>query len=159
MFTEIIVAIYETDEDAEQAVAEMVAAKVPDASIHRHTKADSPASSTPPGHLVQHGNGFWHKLFGGHSSDHAVYDHALHNGGNVVTVTNVPGQDMGRVMAILDRYNPIDVDEQAASFTGIAHDPDPVVSGTDDAVEAPGDRGQLINQGGPRVRRFAVAPS
>ncbi len=144
MFTEVVVAIYETDEDAEKAVAEMAAAHVPASSIHRHTRADSPAST---GAASDQPHGFWHRLFGGHSSDHPIYDHALHNGGNVVTVTNVPGHDMAPVMAILERHNPVDVDEQAVSFTGIAHDPDPVVSGADEP---------LVNQGGPRVRRFAV---
>jgi hypothetical protein len=150
MFSEIIVAIYETDEEAEVAVAEMLAAKVPSASIHRHTKADSPALA--PRHAAEHGQGFWSRLFGGHSSDHAVYDSVLHNGGNVVTVTGVPDHDMADVMAILERHNPIDVDEQAASFTGIAHDPDPVVSGRDEPINP------MINQGGARVRRFAVPP-
>ena len=150
MFTEIVVAIYETDEDAEHAVAEMAAAHVPSSAIHRHTKADSPAMA----HAPEHQHGFWHRLFGGHSSDHRVYDHALHNGGNVVTVTNVPGHDMAPVMAILERHNPIDVDEQAVSFTGIAHDPDPAVSGTDAPVA--GSSEPLVNQGGRRVRLFAV---
>jgi hypothetical protein len=154
MFTEIIVAIYDTDEDAEHAVAEMLAANVPSSSIHRHTKADSPALAPRPS--AEHEPGFWSRLFGGHSRDHAVYDRALHNGGNVVTVTDVPDHTMAHVMAILERHNPVDVDEQAASFTGIAHDPDPVVSGRDEPLEAPRYGDRLINQGGPRVRRFGV---
>ena len=158
MFTEIVVAIYETDEDAEHAVADMLAAHVPPSAIHRHTRADSPAvgaAAAPPGSEEQ-GPGFWSRLFGGHSSDHAVYDHALHNGGNVVTVSSVPGHDMAPVMAILERHNPVDVDERAVSFTGIAHDPDPVVRGTEAPVEPPRPSDLLFNQGGPRVRRFAV---
>ncbi len=152
MFTEIIVAIYETDEDAEHAVAEMLAAHVPQSAIHRHTKADMPAPAPHPAE-PQH-SGFWSRLFGGHSSDHVLYDHALHNGGNVVTVTTVPDHDFGPVMEILERHNPIDVEEQAASFVGIAHSPDPVVRGAGIApVGEP-----LVNQGGPRVRRFAVVP-
>lgn len=153
MFNEVILAIYETDEDAEHAVAAMLAAHVPPSAIHRHTKDDSPASRTAE--TSKHEPGFWSRLFGGHSSDHAVYDHALHNGGNVVTVTTVPGHDFEPVMAILERYSPVDIDERAASFTGIAHDPDPVVSGMDTPVP-PTDSASPANQGGPRVRRFAV---
>ncbi len=153
MFNEIIVAIYEEDAEAEQAVADLVAAHVPASSVVRHSKDDSPSlGSTATPHPEGNRHGFWSRLFGGHSSDHAVYDHALHNGGNVVMVTTVPDQDMHRVMAILERHNPIDVDERAASFTGIAHNPDPAVRGTDELADA----GSLVNQGGPRIRRFAV---
>jgi hypothetical protein len=65
---------------------------------------------------------------------------------------------MAHVIAILERHNPVDVDEQAASFTGIAHDPDPVVSGRDEPIEPPRTGDRLMNQGGARVRRFALAP-
>ena len=141
MFSEVIVAIYETDEDAQHAVADMLAANVPPSAIQHHTQADDPPAP-------QEGEpGFWARLFGGHHSDHAVYDHAMRNGGNVVTVTTVPDHDFGPVMEILERHNPIDVDEQAVSFTGIAHSPDPEVSGQ-----------PLSNQGGSRVRRFARPP-
>ena len=150
MFTEIIVAIYETDEDAEHAVAEMLAAHVPQSAILRHTKADMPGHARPAAESEH--VGFWSRLFGGHSSDHAVYDHALHNGGNVVTVATVPDHDFGSVMEILERHNPVDVEEQAASFVGIAHSPDPMVRGTN--LTPAGE--PLVNQGGPRVRRFAV---
>jgi hypothetical protein len=156
MFTEVIVAIYETDEDAEHAVAEMLAAHVPESAIHRHTKADmpEPAPAPPPADEQEH-VGFWARMFGGHSTEHAVYDQALHNGGNVVTVTTVPDNDFEPVMAILERHNPIDLEEMAASFTGIAHSPDPVVRGSE---AMPTDNKPLFSQSGPRVRRFAVAP-
>ena len=152
MFTEIIVAIYETDEDAEHAVADMLAAHVPQSAIHRHTKADVPPPSATSATAGHEHVGFWARLFGGNHADHAVYDHALHNGGNVVTVTTVPDHDFGPVMGILERHNPVDVDEQAVSFTGIAHSPDPVVSGVGPGSEP------LVNQGSPRVRRFAITP-
>ena len=152
MFTEIIVAIYESDEVADHAVAAMLEAHVPPSAIHRHTKADSPAINQ--GAVASHEPGFWSRLFGGHHGDHAIYDHALHNGANVVTVTSVPGHDMAPVMAILERFNPVDLDERS-TFVGIAHDPDPVVRGTD---AMPADSEPLVNQGGPRVRRFAVVP-
>ena len=156
MFTEVIVAIYETDEDAEHAVAEMLAAHVPESAIHRHTKNDVPEPRTTapdpgePEHV-----GFWARMFGGHTTEHAVYDQALHNGGNVVTVTTVPDHDFEPVMAILERHNPIDLEEVAASFTGIAHSPDPIVRGSD---PIPTTSAELFSQTGPRVRRFAVAP-
>jgi hypothetical protein len=157
MFTEVIVAIYETDEDAEHAVAEMLAAHVPESAIHRHTKDDipDPGTATSAPDEEEH-VGFWARLFGGHGTEHAVYDQALHNGGNVVTVTTVPNHDFGPVMAILERHNPIDLDEVGTSFTGIAHSPDPVVRGTE---AMPTDNTPLFPQAGPRVRRFAVAPA
>ena len=46
MFTEVVVAIYETDEDAEAAVASLAAAHVPATSIHRHAQGNSPAAAT-----------------------------------------------------------------------------------------------------------------
>ena len=76
-----------------------------------------------------------------------------------MTVNNLGGHDMGHVMSILEQHNPIDVDEQAVSFSGIAHDPDPAVSGAGEpGTTLPQATESLVNQGGPRVRRFAVTP-
>ena len=135
-------------------VAEMLAAHVPQSAIHRHTKADMPAPAPHPAE-PQH-SGFWSRLFGGHSSDHVLYDHALHNGGNVVTVTTVPDHDFEPVMAILERHNPIDLEEVAGSFTGIAHSADPLVRGSEAMPTS--NPGPLFPLSGPPVRRFAVAP-
>ena len=115
--------------------------------------------------------GFWSNLFGGESAtDQAVYDSTLSKGGNVVTVTGVPGHDFEAVMAILERHNPIDIDERAAGMTQTATTSvtPPVATAAPARVAATGaDTVQLsaeelvvgkrlVNQGGTRIRRYVV---
>ena len=116
--SETIVAVYDTATHAEQAVTDLLAANVPQSSIHRHAAEGSyPAGTTTPTARAPEQQGFWSSLFGGDAgSDHAVYDRTLESGGNVVTVTAVPEHDYQAVLDILERYNPVDLDERGAQY-------------------------------------------
>ena len=118
MSNETIVAVYDTAAHAEAAVSDLVAAKVPQSAIHRHTKEGSyAAGSTTATARAPEEKGFWSSLFGGDAGDdHAVYDRSLQSGGNVVSVSTVPEHDYEAVMAILERHNPVDLDEGASSY-------------------------------------------
>ena len=116
---ETIVAVYDTAAHAEQAVSDLLAANVPQSAISRHTAEGSysPAStSVTTRRTGETGSGFWSSLFGGSSEDHTVYDNAVQSGANVVSVTSIPEHDYESVMAILEKHNPVDIDERAASY-------------------------------------------
>ena len=49
-----------------------------------------------------------------------MYDRSLESGSSVVTV-RVPGEHVDGVTRILERHDPIDIDERAASFA--RHEP------------------------------------
>ena len=123
MSNETIVAVYDTAAHAELAISDLLAANVPQSSISRHAAEGvySPeATSVTTRRTEDQGGGFWSSLFGGSSDDHAVYDNALQSGGNVVTVATVPEHDLEAVMTILEKHNPVDIDERAATYSGTA---------------------------------------
>ena len=168
---ETVVAVYDTAPHAEAAVQDLLAANVPQSAIHRHAPEGSYAgaggTATPAA-----SQGFWSNLFGGESAtDQAVYDSTLSKGGSVVTVTGVPGHDFEAVMAILERHNPIDIDERAAGMTQTATTSMPpppgapapaptATAGSADAMQLSAEElvvgKRLVNQGSTRIRRYVV---
>lgn len=112
MTDETIVAIFDTDAQADAAVRDLREANVPADAISRHarkapgTVAAGPAQET----------GFWASLFGG-APDHdaAVYDRSLESGSTVVTV-RTPAQHAAMVSEILETHGPADIDERASGY-------------------------------------------
>ena len=115
---ETIVAVYDTAAHAEQAVADLLAANVPQSAINRHAAEGSysPSSLAVSTRPTGETGGFWSNLFGGSSEDHGVYDRTLESGGNVVSVATIPEHDYESVMTILEKHNPVDIDERAATY-------------------------------------------
>ena len=116
---ETIVAVYDTAAHAELAVQDLLAANVPQSAINRHAAEGSySAENTPVGtRSTGETGGFWSNLFGGSSEDHTVYDRTLESGGTVVTVSTIPEHDYEAIMTILEKHNPVDIDERAASYS------------------------------------------
>ena len=117
--SETIVAVFDTAAHAEMAVSDLLAANVPQSAIHRHTAEGSysAAETSVSTRRTEETGGFWSSLFGGSSSDHEVYDRTLESGGNVVTVTTVPENDYEAVVTILEKHNPVDIDERASAYS------------------------------------------
>ena len=119
--SETIVAVYDTAAHAEAAVSDLLAAKVPQSAISRHAAEGSysPASTSVSTRRTgaEETGGFWSNLFGGSSEDSSVYDRTLQSGGNVVSVSTIPEHDYEAVMTILERHNPVDIDERAATYS------------------------------------------
>lgn len=118
MADETIVAVYDTAAHAATAVRDLETAGVPSSAISQHAgtggMAGGSTTSTAPGQ----GKGFWASLFGSepeHEQDTAVYDRSMQSGSTVVTV-KAPQQYLTQVMDILEKHNPIDIDERAASY-------------------------------------------
>jgi uncharacterized protein (TIGR02271 family) len=179
MTDETIVAVYDTSEHASRAVRDLESAGVPSSAIKQHTGSGLTTGSTTtaaPGRE----KGFWASLFGGepeHEYDTTVYDRSLDAGSTVVTV-KAGDQHLTQVIDILERHNPIDIDERATSYglaTGsttttrtTATAMPSVASGRDTSLHQGGEEvvplaeeqltvgKRLVNRGSTRIRRFVV---
>lgn len=169
MTQETIVAVYDTAAHADAAVLDLDAAGVPPDAISRTGGASGTvAASTSP---VRE-QGFWSSLFGGEPEhDTAVYDRSVENGSSILTV-RAPAEHVAGVTAILERHNPIDIDERSSSYglgrtaprstpataPAVAADP---TYGSGEAVIALSEEQiavgkRLVDRGTTRVRRFVV---
>jgi len=114
MTDQTIAAVYDTAAHAEAAVRDLKAANVPSDAISVHAKGS--ATGTTAAAAPAHEPGFWASLFGGESSDTTTYARSVESGSTVVTIKTVPERDVAGVTAILERHNPIDFDDRAASY-------------------------------------------
>jgi uncharacterized protein (TIGR02271 family) len=181
---ETIVAVYDTSEHAALAVHDLEAAGVPSSAISQHASSGVVTGSITSAAPV-HEEGFWASLFGGepeYEHDTTVYDRSLEGGSTVVTV-KAPEQHLTQVVEILERHNPIDLDERAASY-GLGAGGTTATAANRMATAAPTASGipsgrgttsqqdgeevvplseeqltvgkRLVNRGTTRVRRFVV---
>ena len=118
MTDETIVAVFDAAFHAEAAVADLRTARVPEDAIFLH--AGGPQAGDD---LAPREQGFWASLFGG-EPDHgtALYDHSLQRGSVVLTV-RTPSARVDRVMQLLERHHPIDMEDRAADY-GLAPSPE-----------------------------------
>jgi uncharacterized protein (TIGR02271 family) len=147
---------------------------VPADAITQHTRSGSlTGTATTAMAAPMRGQGFWSGLFGGEPDhDTAMYDRSIDRGSTVLTV-KVPAEDFDRVSAILEKHDPIELDEHAtqhgsaemtttrpplAPAFGV---PEPVTSaaqsGTLELAEETLSVGKRAVSGGTtRIRRYVV---
>ena len=117
MSMEAIVAVFDTAAHAAAAVQDLESAGVPSDAITQHSGgATAGGSATTAAPAPE--KGFWSSLFGTEpeqGSDSAVYDRSLQSGSTIVSV-KVPEQSLTQVTEILERHNPVDIDERAATY-------------------------------------------
>lgn len=169
MTQETIVAVYDTAAHADAALRDLNAAGVPPDAISR-TGTD--AGNVTAGASPVREQGFWSSLFGGEPDhDTAVYDRSVASGSSVLTV-RAPAEHVAGVTAILERHNPIDIDERSNSYglgrsaSGATAAATPAVAaepayGSGEAVIALSEEQiavgkRLVDRGTTRVRRFVV---
>jgi uncharacterized protein (TIGR02271 family) len=172
MNEEIIVAVYDTEAHAAAAVRDLEAAHVPQVAISRHAGTKSASGAAVSSANSDEGQGFWSSLFGGEPDhDTAVYDRSLESGSSVVTV-RVPDEHVDGVTRILERHQPIDIDERAASLglganrtfaaaadtqrsreTALPNGGEEVIALSEEQLRV-GKR--LVNRGTTHIRRFVV---
>jgi uncharacterized protein (TIGR02271 family) len=168
-----IIAVYDTAAQADEAVRDLQAANVPLNAISQHSNdASSVGTETSTAAPVRE-PGFWASLFGGEPDhDTAVYDRSINSGATVVSV-RVPEEHFDRVSAILERHNPIDLDERTASYgfseTATTQTTTTPTTAAKGAATAPTDGGTIqlaeetlsvgkraVSGGTTRVRRYVV---
>jgi hypothetical protein len=117
---ETIVAVFDTEADATAAVKELADAGVPLDGITQHAKNSlTRGVQTTAAPLRE--PGFWERLFGGEperAHDTMIYNRSLEGGATVVTV-QVEEPYVTKVMTILERHDPIDIDERSAGYVDI----------------------------------------
>jgi uncharacterized protein (TIGR02271 family) len=132
MINETIVAVFDTPAHAAAAVNDLENAGVPSSAISQHAQGGITSGSvTTP--APRREPGFWEKLFGGEPErqhDTAVYNRSLESGATVVTV-QTEEHYLSKVMDILERHNPVDIDERGAGYVDIG-----AVTSADDVTEA-----------------------
>ena len=112
---ETIVAVYDTAAHAQAAVHDLEAANVPASDITQHAKNGSMTGTTRSTAPV-HEKGFWATLFGGEPDhDTSVYGHSIDSGATVITV-KVPSDRYDEAATILEKHNPVDVDERSTQY-------------------------------------------
>ena len=175
MNEENVVAMYDSPAHADEAEQDLIAANVPRDAISRH-----PSTATTSGRMTGSGQGrepgFWGKMFGGQPEhENGFYDRSVESGSSVVAV-RVPEEHVASVTGILERHNPIDMDERARAYGATANtrtsgedagvspaglSRDTAGRGTDEEViplseEQISVGKRLVNRGTTRVRRYTV---
>ena len=118
MNEETIVAIFDSQQQADDAVRDLIAADVPESAISRHDRTTSGPAAMDEGTGTEppREGGFWSRLFGGERDyDPAVYDRSVEAGSTVISVRVASGHVM-LVSEILERHHPIDIDERASGY-------------------------------------------
>jgi uncharacterized protein (TIGR02271 family) len=82
---------------------------------------------------------FFSDLFGGdHSEDARMYSEAVARGNFVVTLTTDSESEVERAADIIERYNPVDIDEQASQWGGAAYGSDAMRSSMGSSQQSQG---------------------
>jgi uncharacterized protein (TIGR02271 family) len=123
MASETIVAVFNTADEAQNAIRALEAQGVPSSSIQQYARDDSSyADQSSTGGGVR--QGFWSWLLGeegGYQDHRTVYERTYESGGVVVTVI-VSESEADRVVSTLEAHNPVDLDERTSQYglTGAA---------------------------------------
>ena len=113
--TETLIAVYDTAEHTEHAIAALRRAGVPDMSIHRHVRDGDDLTREHPPIVAVEGGGILATLFGGDEPvEHVIPEEAAEAGGTVVRVTMIPADQYEAVLDILEQYHPSDVQGRVA---------------------------------------------
>ncbi len=188
MTQETIVAAFDSAADAQAAARDLEAAGIPAGNITQHAGTDTSVASTStssitPAHKEK---GFWARLFGEDDDystadsavhDYAVYDKTLTGGGSVLSI-RVDDAQADHVLDIIDRHNPVDIEERASSYastgtTGATLGATGIGTGTTTAATTGTVGGigsevielaeealvvgkRVVNRGTTRIRRYVV---
>src|SRR5271166_583594 len=127
MAYEKVVAVFDTEAHAQNAVRALKAAGFSDSDISlvNNTTLDD------RGATVATESGFWHRLFGSDVDLHEakVYGHTVGKGGSVLTL-RAPDTLVDKAVALLHSHNPVDVNQRAASLGIIAAAAAPIAAAT-----------------------------
>ncbi len=115
MDEQLVVAVYDTEARATAAMHDLRDAGIPESAINRH--AHEGAVTTHDKHEEHDKPSFWQRLFGKSDEDTSDYDRNVEQGATVLAV-RAPAADLDRIEEILERHDPVDIDEQNAQRPG-----------------------------------------
>jgi hypothetical protein len=108
--TETIIAVYDTHEHAEQAIAALLTGGVPKPSIHRHIRDGDDLTGERPIIVDVEPAGILATLFGGDEPvEHAIVSDSPEAGGTVIRVAMITPDRYDAVLDILERFHPSEV--------------------------------------------------
>src|SRR3954469_20953775 len=118
MANEIIVAVFESSDQAEKATQALERAGVPHSDIERLNQTRGGAAAEQPQRESRpQGTGFffWDVMFGLPSGqqDRSDYERRVERGETVLAVT-VAEEEAEKVMSVLERHAPLDLEERPA---------------------------------------------
>ncbi|SNT34950.1 conserved domain-containing protein [Noviherbaspirillum humi] len=117
-----VIAVYDNYADADKAVQALVAEGLPRDSVHLNPEADAGTASagTHASDNVDHGRrGFFASLFSGddeYRDQTDLYAESVRRGSYVLTADTRSEDEAERVTDILNRFNPVDIDERASHW-------------------------------------------
>jgi hypothetical protein len=108
--TETIVAVYDTHDHAEQAIAALLANGVPEASIHRHIRDGDDLTGERPAIVDVEHAGLLATLFGDDEPvEHVIPSDSPEAGGTVIRVTMIAPESYDTVLDVVERFHPSEV--------------------------------------------------
>ena len=126
--SEHIVAVFQTNEEASAAVAELETAGIPASAIRQYASNGSVQEEVEPATdtSTHKSGGFWSWLFGDesetmrstHATDADAYDRRTAAGNVAVSVTVADDSKIHQAIAALEAHHPVDIDERADEIEG-----------------------------------------
>ena len=116
-----VVGVYDEYADAQKAVQALVDDGFPRSNIQLSNEADSSTTTTTASQSKDSGgggiSGFFRNLFGSEQSPyHDPYAESVRRGSHVVTVQARDDDEADRVSDIMNRFDPVDIDERASQW-------------------------------------------
>lgn len=112
MDEQLVVAVYDTEARADAAMRDLRDAGIAESAINRHARQGEAAHEH---HDEQEKPSFWQRLFG-KGEDTSDYDRNVEQGATVIAV-RAPAADIDRIEGILEKHDPVDIDEQNTQRT------------------------------------------
>ncbi|REC93806.1 YsnF/AvaK domain-containing protein [Kushneria indalinina] len=109
MDEQLVVAVYDTEARADEAMQDLRDSGIPEETINRHAQQGEVSHEH---HEEKEKPSFWQRLFGKSDEDTSDYDRNVEQGATVIAV-RAPIADIDRIEEILERHDPVDIDEQS----------------------------------------------
>ncbi len=116
--TRTIAALFDTEDQAKRAVDALKDEGVDNGNIDLTRNTDSATLEASPDRDPDRDQGFWHSIksfFGGDHDDAHLYGEGVRRGRSLVTV-HTSDAEADRIVDILDKYDPVDLDEDEKSW-------------------------------------------
>lgn len=121
--SDTVVGVYDNYADAESAVQALITSGFARSSVQLNPDRDdagttATATSTADTHGASGISGFFRSLFGGddNTQHHDVYAESVRRGSYVLTVDVDSEEEQDRAADIMNRFNPVDVDERSSHW-------------------------------------------